>query len=716
MRKTFGILILVMALTVVFSTSAFAVNSYLTQFRSKYGTGITIDSCTLCHPGGNTANLNQFATDYTLTGAYTFNAALEALDSDGDGFTNIAEITARTFPGDAASHPTASDTTPPTVSTFTIPATSSSLTVSITTFTATDTVGVTGYMITESATAPAASATSWTASAPTSFTASAAGVRTLYAWAKDAANNVSTSRSASVTITLPDATAPSVTAFTIPATSSSLTVSITTFTATDNVGVTGYIITESATAPAATATGWTASAPTSFTASAAGARTLYAWAKDAANNVSTSRSASVTITLPPAADTTPPTVTAFTIPGTSSSLTVSITTFTATDNVGVTGYVVTESATAPAASATGWGATRPMSYVFTSAGAKTLYAWAKDAAGNVSASRSASVTITLPPAADTTPPTVLAFTIPATSSSLTVSITSFTATDNVGVTGYMITESATAPSATATGWSATALTSYIFTSAGAKTLYAWTKDAAGNVSASRSASVTISSSSVTPTPLNDTGEFVKQLYRDFLNREAHPEGLQYWVNQIDSGTMTRAQVIDYFLQCPEFEGWIAPIVRLYFAYFLRIPDYAELEYWINQHINGQPLEFISDEFAASQEFQQRYGSLSNGEFVTLVYQNVLERSPKPGGYAYWVGQLNSGALTRGQMMLDFSESTEYRGMVDIEVFVTMMYVGMLQRSPAQAGFDYWVGYLDSGNSEYSMIDVFLNSQEYANRF
>jgi len=188
------------------------------------------------------------------------------------------------------------------------------------------------------------------------------------------------------------------------------------------------------------------------------------------------------------------------------------------------------------------------------------------------------------------------------------------------------------------------------------------------------------------------------------------------VNQIDTGAMTKAQVIDSFLHSQEFEGRIAPIVRLYFAYFLRIPDYGGLQYWINQYMNGMPLGSISDGFAASLEFQQRYGSLTTEEFVTLIYQNVLERSPDLGGYAYWVGQLNSGAMTRGQLTLGFSESTEYKGLTAYEVFVTMMYVGMLRRSPKQGGFDFWVGYLDSGNSELSLIDGFLNSQEYRNRF
>ena len=103
-------------------------------------------------------------------------------------------------------------------------------------------------------------------------------------------------------------------------------------------------------------------------------------------------------------DKTPPTVTTFTIPATANSLTVPITTLTATDNVGVTGYLVTESATAPLASATGWLSAAPTSYTFTTEGSKTLYAWAKDAADNISASLSAPVIIILP--IDTTPPTV----------------------------------------------------------------------------------------------------------------------------------------------------------------------------------------------------------------------------------------------------------------------------------------------------------------------
>lgn len=94
----------------------------------------------------------------------------------------------------------------------------------------------------------------------------------------------------------------------------------------------------------------------------------------------------------PAGDTTAPTVTVFTA-GSPSGSTVPITTFTATDAVGVTGYLITESATTPLVGAAGWTGTAPTSYTATGTGSVALYAWAKDAAGNVSAAATQTVTI-----------------------------------------------------------------------------------------------------------------------------------------------------------------------------------------------------------------------------------------------------------------------------------------------------------------------------------
>ncbi len=200
-RKVFNYSIILFSIAGIFGI-AWGTNAIRNQFNTRYGTaGTVLDQCILCHTTNTSVGpLNPYGTTL-LNNGINF-AAAEPVDSDNDGFTNLAEITARTFPGNPNSKPQTADTTPPTVTAFTIPSSSSSLTVPITSFTASDNVGVTGYMVTESSSPPSASATGWSISAPTSYTFSTAGTKTLYAWAKDAAGNVSTSRSATVTITL----------------------------------------------------------------------------------------------------------------------------------------------------------------------------------------------------------------------------------------------------------------------------------------------------------------------------------------------------------------------------------------------------------------------------------------------------------------------------------------------------------------------------------
>jgi len=191
-----------------------------------------------------------------------------------------------------------SDTIPPTVTAFTIPATSSSLVVAVSVFTATDDTAVSAYMITENATKPLTSNAGWSATAPTVYTFGGSGVRIAYAWAKDAAGNISNSLTDTVTITQLDSTAPIISTFTMPSTAASMTVAVNEFSATDNVAVTGYMITESSSAPLAGAEGWSATPNSNFNFSTAGSRTAYAWAKDAAGNVSISLSQSVSIAIP----------------------------------------------------------------------------------------------------------------------------------------------------------------------------------------------------------------------------------------------------------------------------------------------------------------------------------------------------------------------------------------------------------------------------------
>jgi hypothetical protein len=165
---------------------------------------------------------------------------------------------------------------------------------------------------------------------------------------------------------------------------------------------------------------------------------------------------------------------------------VQFTNFSATDNVRVTGYMVTESSTTPAAADAGWSSDPTASYTFASAGNKTLYAWAKDAAGNVSLSKSDAVTI------DLTPPVIKTFTVPVPTAPIKSKVSDITlATDSSsGATDYLITESESTPTLNDASWTKLIPpTSYILSSAKPKILYAWAKDAAGNISQSLAAQI-----------------------------------------------------------------------------------------------------------------------------------------------------------------------------------------------------------------------------------
>ncbi|WP_049818887.1 InlB B-repeat-containing protein [Geotalea uraniireducens] len=214
---------------------------------------------------------------------------------------------------------------------FIIPASATSLTVAISSFTAGDDSGVAGYLVSESGSQPAADATGWSVAAPTGYTFSSQGSKILYAFAKDAAGNVSAPAPAAVVITLSDSTAPTVVTFTLPVTLNSLTVAVTSFTASDAVGVTGYLLSESASATANSGN-WTSTPTSSYTFATAGAKILYAFAKDAAGNVSAAAGVTVTITLP---DITAPTVTGFSVSGSTTSLIVTVSNFMATDDTAV---------------------------------------------------------------------------------------------------------------------------------------------------------------------------------------------------------------------------------------------------------------------------------------------------------------------------------------------------------------------------------------------
>lgn len=162
-------------------------------------------------------------------------------------------------------------------------------------------------------------------------------------------------------------------------------------------------------------------------------------------------------------------------------------------------------------------------------------------------------------------------------------------------------------------------------------------------------------------------EFVQLVYSSVVGRAPDAAGLSYWVSQLDAG-MSRGTLMIGFSEGPEFitlTNTVAPtssaesaLYRLYVAYFLRAPDSEGFNYWLTQANAGVSLSTISEHFASGAEFKNRYGSLDNEHFVSLVYANVLTREAEGSGTTYWVDELDAGA-SRGYVMVGFANSTEF---------------------------------------------------------
>ena len=317
--------------------------------------------------------------------------------------------------------------------------------------------------------------------------------------ATDNAGNTSTGIGASAT---PDGNAPTggISINGGASFTSSATV-ILSLTANDDVGVTGYYLSSAETLPTAGAPGWTTfasmpgySATVPFLVSGNdGLKTVYVWYKDVVGNVSVAASYQITL------DTTPPSDGLLTATPGDTQIMLSWNGYSDAGS-GIAGYtVVYNTGSLPLSCSAGTQLYTGTETAFTHTGLSktTPYYYrvcATDNVGNVSAGATA---VAIP---DITAPTGdISINGGATYVAGTAVTLALSAIDDGGVTGYYLATVATPPTAGATGWSAVASTTIFsanvpFTLSigdGAKTLYVWYKDLAGNVSIAATSQITL---------------------------------------------------------------------------------------------------------------------------------------------------------------------------------------------------------------------------------
>jgi len=126
----------------------------------------------------------------------------------------------------------------------------------------------------------------------------------------------------------------------------------------------------------------------------------------------------------------------------------------------------------------------------------------------------------------------------------------------------------------------------------------------------------------------------------------------------------RVQFADGFVAL-DIDGSAGEVFRLYQAAFDRPAEAAGLGYWLWGKDQGLSLADMAHQFMTGQpEFDALYGTNpSNTEFVNHLYANVLHRAAEGAGYDYWMGVLNSQGATREQVLTFFSESPENQAQV-----------------------------------------------------
>lgn len=207
--------------------------------------------------------------------------------------------------------------------------------------------------------------------------------------------------------------------------------------------------------------------------------------------------------------------------------------------------------------------------------------------------------------------------------------------------------------------------------------------------------------------------FVSRQLLDFAGSAPAP-AINSGVTAIEGGQSPQDYIVGLRHSAAQ-AATVDPITRLYWAYFQRTPDKAGQDYWVRKRQAGQTLIKVSSTFAGSGEFRTKYGSLSNKAFVELVYRNVLGRPGDAGGIRYWTAQLDAKRQPRGQVMLSFSESNEFKTKSQTRVDVINLWMTMLAKAPTSTQLTDALATISGGQPLSAIADQILRSEAYATR-
>ncbi len=228
--------------------------------------------------------------------------------------------------------------------------------------------------------------------------------------------------------------------------------------------------------------------------------------------------------------------------------------------------------------------------------------------------------------------------------------------------------------------------------------------------------------------------FVARLYHLCLNRDYDQGGLNNWVKQLKSKTMSAAAVASSFCHSREmFSRGLTneEITDMAYHLFLdRDPDPSGFAHWKGALDDGATIDYIINGFSGSQEFkgicayygvEPGYVQLTNvrdqnlnvNRFVGRLYKLCLGRPYDISGLENWLKQLLSGARSGAEVVSSFMNSQELQNMnLSDKEFVKIGYEAILGRKADSSGLSHWLSYLKKGLTRQYILYGFCGSQEF----
>ena len=225
----------------------------------------------------------------------------------------------------------------------------------------------------------------------------------------------------------------------------------------------------------------------------------------------------------------------------------------------------------------------------------------------------------------------------------------------------------------------------------------------------------------TAAPADKVAAFVTRLYKVCLGRAPDAAGLEYWVNQLKTQSATGSTAAHGFVFSEEFTGKNYSdtdfIKQLYRAFMGREADAEGLAGWVNALANGMTREDAFNGFAISAEFAnlcEDYGiSAGSASFVSRLYKVCMGRRGSATDIPAWAVKLQSGGATGRDVAYGFIFSQEFTGKNYSDTdFVKQLYRALMGREADTTGLSGWVAKLSAGATREEVFDGFIGSDEF----